>query len=122
MAVPPPVLAFPGFVFERTPKEASGTFCGFEVVVVPFVVVVVVYCNELQVTISLVAPLTLAVRLVDCPRMRTKPAEELIVTVTTLAPLLLPQPLKESKHRTASAPPASFKTAVDLRPTISPTP
>jgi hypothetical protein len=109
--------------FPRDPKEPSlGAFIGLEVVVLPFVVVVVVYCNGPQVTLVFVAPVTAAVRLVDCPRMRSVPAEEVMLTTIALAVLLLPQPPGRNSPSAASPMPTIFKVALNFSPTISPTP
>ena len=111
--------------FERDPKEPSlGAVTGFEVVVLPFVVVVVVYCNPggSQVTFVFVAPVTVAVRFVDCPRMRVVPAEEIMCTAIVLAELLLPQPPERNSPSAASPMPTIFKVALNFIPTISPTP
>ena len=88
-------------------------------VVFPFVVVVLVYCSLLQVTLVLVAPVTVAVRLTDWPRIRL--VLGVTVTETTLAVLPPPQPPDKNTHRAASAVPRVFKTSRCFTPTISPT-
>src|SRR6476660_6996667 len=75
------------------PSEPSdGQAVAAEVVGVVPETVVVVYWQGCQLTVVLVAPLTVAVKVVDWPRISTVPAEEATATVTTFALLLPPQP------------------------------
>src|SRR5689334_15749143 len=92
---------------------------GLDVVVLPLVVVVVVYWQGLQLTLWLLAPVTVAVRLTDWPRMRL--VLGVTVTETTLAVLPPPQPANKNTHRAASAAPRIFQTSRCFTPTISPT-
>jgi len=71
----------------------------------------------------LVAPDTVAVSVVDWPRMRTAPTDEFTLTVTTLAVALLPQPLDKTKHMATSASQMPRRLVIlrNLIPTISPT-
>src|SRR2546430_4424340 len=57
--------------------------------------------RSLQVTLVLVAPVTVAVRLTDWPRIRL--VLGVTVTETTLAVLPPPQPPDKNTHRAASA-------------------
>ena len=67
------------------------------------------------------APLTVAIRVADWPRMRIE-GLEVTETVTTIAALLPPpQPPDISRHRATSPAPAIFKTSCNFTPTISPT-
>jgi len=84
-------------------------------------VVVVYWQTGVQFTLVLVAPLTVAVRVIDWPKIGLVVGEALSDTVMTLAPLLLPQPLDRSTQRAASPAPRIFKTAGNFTPTISPT-
>jgi hypothetical protein len=93
------------------PKLLSdGQFVAVEVVCLPAesVVVVVYWHPGVQLTFVLVAPLTVAVRVVDEPTMMTVPAEEVTETLTTFAVLLLPQPLRNARHKPAKAPAKNF--------------
>jgi hypothetical protein len=67
------------------------------VVVVVKVQLVPAGCPGSQVTSVLAGPTTVAVRVVDWPKMRVGPTDEVTLTDVTTAPLLLPHPLK-SKH------------------------
>src|SRR3954451_10894168 len=77
--------------------------------------VVVVYWHGCQFTLVLVAPLTLATRVVDCPKIRTEPTDEDTETVTTLA-LLLPPPqaTRQNENNVAASaiPPASLRNLI----------
>jgi len=76
------------------PSEPSdGHAAAADVVGVVPETVVVVYWHGCQFTLVLLAPLTVATKVVDCPRIRTEPTEEVTETVTTLALLLPPQPV-----------------------------
>src|SRR5258708_6804458 len=85
------------------------------------VVVVVYWQTGVQFTSGLAVPPTVAVSVIDWPKIGLVVGEALIVTVTTLAALLPPQPLDGSTQRAASPAPRIFKTAGNLTPTISPT-
>jgi hypothetical protein len=120
-------------IFETVPNEPSvGQFFLAEVVVVvPLVaVVVVVYWHGTpvgrpgcQFTFVFVAPVTVAVSVVDWPTIRVFPTDEVMLTLITLAVLLLPQPLNQTRHIAAAANhrPRRLVTLRNLIPTISPT-
>jgi hypothetical protein len=63
---------------------------------------VVVYWQGCQFTAVLVEPLTVASRVVDWPRIKTTPAEDVTFTVTTLALLLPPQPTNPDENNNAA--------------------
>jgi hypothetical protein len=118
---------------ETVPNEPSlGQFIGFlVVVVVPFVLVVVmVYLHGTpagspgcQFTFVLVAPVTVAVSVVDWPTIRVLPTDEVMLTLITLAVLLLPQPLNQTRHIAAAVNQRPRRLVIlrNLIPTISPT-
>jgi hypothetical protein len=86
------------------PSEPSdGQAVGTDVVGVVPETVVVVYWHGCQFTLVLVAPLTVATKVVDWPRMRTEPTEEVTETVTTLALLLPPHPATQKENNVAAS-------------------
>src|SRR6266849_8900721 len=103
---------------------SGGQVAGLVVMLLPVESTVVVVNRQIgvQFTSVLVAPVTVAVKVVEMPRMRLVPLRELIVTLITLAvEPLPPQPLAKRRQMTASPVPRTFKTARNLVPTISPT-
>jgi hypothetical protein len=108
----------------NVPNEPSvGQLVGEDVFEVVPVTVVVVYWQGWfgQLTLVFVAPVTVAVMVVDCPRMMVFPTEEESVTVTTLAVELLPHPFNEKSPMAASPRPRKLDNLRTLIPTISPT-
>ena len=101
---------------------SCGQLSGLDVVVLPLesVVVVVYWQTGVQFTLGLFAPFTVAVRVVDWPKMRFMPEEEVMVTVMTLAALPLPPQPDKSGHTAASPIPTTFQTARNFTPTIFP--
>jgi hypothetical protein len=95
-----------------------GQVAGVEVVVVVPETVVVVNWHGCQLTLVLVAPVTVAVSVVDCPTSRVVPADELTVTTMVLV-LLLPHPLSEKKQTAAARNPRYFVIAPEFVATIS---
>src|ERR1700676_3088844 len=98
-----------------------GQVAGLEVVVVVPETVVVVNWQACQFTMVLVPvpPVTVAVRVVDSPRIMVAATEELNVTVTTLALLLLPQPASH-KQAMVTAPAAPLQMRLDFITPASP--
>jgi hypothetical protein len=85
------------------------------------VVVVVVNLQTSQLTFVLVAPDTVAVSVVDWPRMRIEPTDEETETVMTLAGVLLLQPFDKTRQTAANPMPRKLVILRNLIPTISPT-
>jgi len=86
------------------PSEPSeGQAVAADVVGVVPETVVVVYWQGCQLTLVLVAPLTVATKVVDWPRIRTEPTEEVTDTVTTLALLPPPQPTSQKENNVAAS-------------------
>src|SRR4029077_9391318 len=86
------------------PREPSvGQAAGGVVVGVVPETVVVVNWQGCQLTMVLVAPLTTAASVVDWPRMRTPPTEEVTATVTTFALLPPPQPPSQKEKSVAAS-------------------
>src|SRR5437588_10091589 len=103
-------------------EVSCGQLSGLDVVVLRLesVVVVVYWQTGVQFTLGLFAPFTVAVRVVDWPKMRFMPEEEVMVTVMTLAALPLPPQPDKSGHTAASPIPTTFQTARNFTPTIFP--
>ena len=102
---------------------SSGQLTGLDVVVLPLesVVVVVYWQTGVQFTFVLVAPVTVAVNVVDWPRIKFVPEEEEIATVMTLAAPPPPQPLDSRRQAAASPAPRKLETAPNFLRTDSPT-
>jgi hypothetical protein len=83
--------------------------------------IVYVQTPVFQFTLVFVEPVTVAVSVLDWPRMRTVPTEDVTETVMTFAELLPPQPLKESRPGTTSTSPRKVRIPRDFVPTITPT-
>src|SRR5271170_3645052 len=91
---------------ESVPKDPSvGQALAVAVTDVPEeLVVVVVYVQPTQVTSVFAGPTTVAVRVVDWPKISVLPTDEVTDTEVTVAPLLLPHPeISKLGTRTASA-------------------
>lgn len=82
---------------------SDGMLVALEVVVFPLLfVVVVVYCGVSQVTPKFVAPVTVAVKVVEDPTIMVVPEDEVTATETTLA-LPPPQPFNKAAQIAAIA-------------------